>query len=205
MTFSYSLEKKIVTPGRAVLGTQVFTADGGIAPRSVSIPDSSTDLLVAFTLDVSEVQVLYMLSDYDITIETNNGSTPADTLELKAGVPYVFDNGAGFGSTSVDGDSNSAQKVLGVASTTGFEVGQTVLIDRDGSGGGRERGRIASIQDGVSITLQDNLANTHTAVQADTVMDDRFVFHTDITALYVTNASGSTATLEIDGAVDSTP
>ncbi len=71
--------------------------------------------------------------------------------------------------TTVDADSASAQKVLNVTATTPFAVGDLVLIDHDASGGGREWGQIASISAGVSITLEDNLANTHTAAQADTV------------------------------------
>lgn len=69
--------------------------------------------------------------------------------------------------TTVDADSNSAQKVLNVASTTSFVVGDTVTINR---GGARyEFGKVASIVDGVSLTMVDNLASTHTAVQADVV------------------------------------
>ena len=71
--------------------------------------------------------------------------------------------------TFVDADSAAAQKVLNVDSTTSFEVGDTVTIDRSASGGGYEFGKVASISAGVSLTLVDNLANTHTAVQGDVV------------------------------------
>jgi hypothetical protein len=70
----------------------------------------------------------------------------------------------------VDGDSNSGQKVLNVASTEGFHGGDLIHIDKDASGGGAETGVVDTVQDGVSLTLVSNLGNTHTAVQADAVM-----------------------------------
>ncbi len=71
--------------------------------------------------------------------------------------------------TTVDADSLSAQKVLNVAATTDFVVGDTVVIDDTSAGGGREEGVVASISAGVSLTMEENLQFTHTAVQADEV------------------------------------
>lgn len=88
-------------------------------------------------------------------------------------------------STTVDGDSNSGQKVLQVAATTGFAVGEMVVINQ---GGAREEaGTIATITAGVSITLVANLTYTHTAVQADVVqhaVDDGSALPTDNTLEY---------------------
>jgi len=72
--------------------------------------------------------------------------------------------------TSVDADSNLGQKVLNVASTQDFHGGDLIHIDKDASGGGAETGVVDTVQDGVSLTLVDNLTYTHTAVQADAVM-----------------------------------
>jgi len=69
--------------------------------------------------------------------------------------------------TTVDADSAAAQKILNVASTTNFAVGDTVLIN---SGGARQEViRVASIQAGVSLTAAANLVYLHTALQADVV------------------------------------
>ena len=69
--------------------------------------------------------------------------------------------------TTVNATSNSGQKVLGVAATTGFAVGDVVLLN---SGGVRqELITVASIQAGVSLTAVSNLQYTHTSVQADIV------------------------------------
>ena len=67
--------------------------------------------------------------------------------------------------TSVDGNSASGTPTLNVASTMGFTAGQTVLIAP--STPRQERRMIQSVTAGVSFTLTENLAYTHTAAQAD--------------------------------------
>lgn len=69
--------------------------------------------------------------------------------------------------TTVNGDSASGQTVLNVANTVGFAVNSPVVIN---SGGARDEvKRIASIQDGISLTMTSNLLYTHTGAQADVV------------------------------------
>jgi len=69
--------------------------------------------------------------------------------------------------STVDQNSAKDQAVLYVASTTGFTVADTVVINRDGTR--EEEVIILSIQDGASLTMTTNLANEHTAAQADRV------------------------------------
>lgn len=70
-------------------------------------------------------------------------------------------------STTVDATSAAGQKVLNVASTTGFAVGDVVLVNSDGAR--QELITVASIQTGVSLTAGANLRYEHTAAQADAV------------------------------------
>ena len=82
-------------------------------------------------------------------------------------------------SSTVDSDSSSGQKVLNVAATTGFAVGDNIIIN---DGGAREeQGIVASIQAGVSLTLEDDLTYTHTAAQADVVYKEWFAFDVTFT------------------------
>jgi len=70
-------------------------------------------------------------------------------------------------STTVDADSNTDQKVLNVAATGDFAVGDVVVVD---DGGDKEEVcKIASIDAGVSITMVDNLQYTHTGADTDEV------------------------------------
>ncbi len=64
-------------------------------------------------------------------------------------------------SQAVNGTCNSGQKVVSMASTTGMTVGDIVFIS-NGTLANSEWGRIVSISANVSITLEENLANTQT-------------------------------------------
>jgi len=72
-------------------------------------------------------------------------------------------------STTVNTDSSSGQKTLQVAAITNFARGDVIII----AAGDATREEIALVVDIVSGTadliLEDNLANAHTAAQADTV------------------------------------
>ena len=48
---------------------------------------------VAFTLDYSACKFFSIVSDVAMTIETNNGTTPDDTLVLVADEPYIWAEG----------------------------------------------------------------------------------------------------------------
>lgn len=77
--------------GSSVSSSQAFTGDG-LDSRSVSVPDSSTDMLVNLAIDVSQIQAMIFKSDQAVTIETNDGTTPDDTISLTAGNPLVWIN-----------------------------------------------------------------------------------------------------------------
>lgn len=82
---------------RSIISTKDYSA--GLATQlDENIADGETDKLVVIAIDVSELKNLYLKSDQDITIETNDGTTPDDTINLKANVPYPFnaDLGAYF-------------------------------------------------------------------------------------------------------------
>lgn len=69
--------------------TNAYTG-GSQVELAESIPDSSTDLEVSFPLDVSAVKAIAIVADQDITIEINDGSAPDNTIDLEAGVPYIY-------------------------------------------------------------------------------------------------------------------
>ena len=92
-------------------GTLTISFDGGGTTKSdtitksstgrvsweESIADSSTDAQVNCpTVDVSEMVMVYIKSTQDVTLETNDGAAPDDTLTLKANEPYVWWTDAPF-------------------------------------------------------------------------------------------------------------
>jgi hypothetical protein len=80
---------------RVTIGNETTTANNSVTAGQLisieeAIPDSSTDLLVALSVDVSQIRGVYIESDQALLLETNDGSSPDDTLTLVAGIPYVW-------------------------------------------------------------------------------------------------------------------
>lgn len=88
MSFTHQVTEKVLVGGESISKVNTLTAGSKISiDETIAI---GTDTLVALTLDVSQVKSIYILSDVAATIETNSGGSPAQTLTLVAGVPYVW-------------------------------------------------------------------------------------------------------------------
>lgn len=73
----------------------VQPSDAVVIDASVEVANAETDKLLAIAgIDVSQLKGLWIDSDQDVTLETNNGTTPDDTIVLKADVPYVWMEGS---------------------------------------------------------------------------------------------------------------
>ena len=95
MSFAHTITEKVLTSGRELTAPNAFSGDGQVS-LSVEIPDSTNDQLVDLALNVSEIKAIYMKSDQDLTVETNDGSSPDNTINLLAGVPYVWHENSYF-------------------------------------------------------------------------------------------------------------
>ena len=61
-----------------------------------TVPADSTDLQINAAIDYSALKSLYICATGgDLTLETNSGDTPDDTLTLSDGVPLVWYTGCG--------------------------------------------------------------------------------------------------------------
>lgn len=129
MSYTFKLTEEIEAGGRQIKKTQSITGTGRSGISGESVADAQTDAELGFTLDVSACKAFVINSTKNVTVETNNGSTPDDTLTLVANVPYVW---------------------------------------------------------------HENSEHT-------------FLLTTDVTALFVTNASGAAATIDVEAVFDSTP
>ncbi|HEB79266.1 MAG TPA: hypothetical protein ENI79_02165 [Rhodospirillales bacterium] len=89
MSFTHTVTQTWSGDARTLVSSKTYT---GAAKQSIaeSVPDSSTDMPVALTIDVSTIKSIFILSSTDLTLETNDGTTPADTINLKAGVAYMW-------------------------------------------------------------------------------------------------------------------
>ncbi len=128
MAFTHAVTVGVQPSGGGVSRTASYSASSELA-MTETIADSSTDYEITTSIDVSAVKSFYVVSDRAVTLETNSGSSPADTISLKAGIPYIW----------------------------------------------------------------------------NTDSYDTFKLGTDVTAIFITNASGGTATLELRCIQDATP
>lgn len=102
----------------------------GVIDVQESVGDGQTDLQINVAIDVSALQAIQISSDQDVTIETNNGTTPDDTFTLKANKPITwvandvaanpFASGVDVTAVFVTNSSGSTAnvKILGVQDAT---------------------------------------------------------------------------------------
>ncbi len=157
--------------------TTSSTTSGAIAGRTHYVTYAWSDGSEE-TIDSQEATQVVAGNDL-LTVTPNKFPTGVTEARIYSGAVSGTVSFAGTVSTTgstftepfstVDANSASGQKVLNVAATTNFEPGQTVVVDEGSIGGGEENIVIDTVQAGVSITSTTNLANTHTAVQADEV------------------------------------
>lgn len=128
-TKAHTIRTSVDIGGQQISSSNTYSSEGQTGV-TVSVPDESTDLQVVFAIDFSQVKSIIIQADGgDLTVETNNGTTPDDTLALTDGSPYIWN--------------------------------------------------------------EDSL--------------DTLLITADVTALYLTNASGAAVTFQIDVIYDSTP
>lgn len=76
--------------GNLSISKQITKSSDAENNRDITVPQNSTNLAITFALDVSELKALYIVSTVNLTLETNSGSSPTDTLTLVAGEPVIW-------------------------------------------------------------------------------------------------------------------
>lgn len=89
MPFSHTLNYTLVAPGASISKSVTRTANNNNS-FTEAIADAGTDVFVNATVDVSALQSVVITSDQQITLETNDGTTPQETIVLKANEPLVW-------------------------------------------------------------------------------------------------------------------
>jgi len=169
----------IPTKGTFARGIRLFktSPSSGSPPGWVCTASGTMGTLAATTGDTVNGQPI--LTDLSQLVGLDVGCYLDVAGAYAGGDDYITSTIAAQASTTVDADSAVGQKVLNVLATTNFAVGETVIINR---GGARQEIKVIdSIQDGVSLTLTENLTYTHTGVDAD-VVENCIVMNTNATA-----------------------
>lgn len=74
------------------------TESGSSEQRIVALPlaAATVDQLVPMAFTAANVQSVALVASADCTIETNSGSSPAQTISLKAGRPLIWRKSDGY-------------------------------------------------------------------------------------------------------------
>ncbi len=92
---SHQLTLSWARNGESIAKVVTVTANGE-TNRDVTVPANTTDMRVDIDLDADKIQSIYILSDLAVTIETNSGTVPGNTLNIAAGKPYIWYLGCGL-------------------------------------------------------------------------------------------------------------
>lgn len=102
----------------AVNSSISYTANGGAVPISgvtssasgtsgteidVDVPASTTNQLFTVSIDISELESIFLVTDGALTIKTNDSGTPDDTFVFTANMPLIWVNGY----PTIDGSSQN--------------------------------------------------------------------------------------------------
>ena len=83
MSVDMSIVRSATGGGKSKSVSTVVSGDNSIVVETV-VAIGATDVLLIIALDYDLIKGLYILSDQDLTIKTNNSGAPDDTIELKA-------------------------------------------------------------------------------------------------------------------------
>jgi hypothetical protein len=86
-------------------------ADNEFGNVEINIPNlafSANSNSVAFTLafNASQVQMIFMVATQNCTINTNNSSSPTNTVSLVAGIPLIWGRSAGYFAQPLNANTN---------------------------------------------------------------------------------------------------
>lgn len=91
MAFTHTVVKSVTTGTGNLQPASAQTYTGThLAEVDESIADGQTDKLLNIAFTYADLQSFYLLSDQDVTVETNSGSAADDTLTVAANVPYEW-------------------------------------------------------------------------------------------------------------------
>ncbi len=91
MPFKHTVAKSVISPSGQVADSNKEYEAGLNLEIDEAVADGETDLEIIASIDVSEVKSFLIISDQAVLIETNDGSSPTDSITLKANKAYQWD------------------------------------------------------------------------------------------------------------------
>ncbi len=88
MSFTHKLTSRWSSGGSKIEVNKDYTATGE-DNADYPVASDASDAEIAFTLTILQMVSFYMVADQDVTVKTNSSGAPAETIALKANVPFV--------------------------------------------------------------------------------------------------------------------
>jgi len=92
MSANLTITHKATWEGGQIETQKDFAEDDGVYTHvpPLDVAGSTTDKEVVVAIDVSQIKELIIKASVDMTLETNDGTTPDNTIALKANFAYVW-------------------------------------------------------------------------------------------------------------------
>jgi len=87
MAATHVITSRFSQSGESLSYDKTYSASGRIDVVGESVAGETTDAEIAFAVDVDAVVSFFMVSNKDVTVESNDGSSPDETLTLTANIP----------------------------------------------------------------------------------------------------------------------
>ena len=94
--FNLVLLEKLAGAGWTVEQSRTFSGSSVTPMVDEDVATAQTDYEIVVAVDVSAIQCIMIVSTEDVLFETNDGTTPDDTISLLADVPYIWDTDSYF-------------------------------------------------------------------------------------------------------------
>lgn len=78
----------ISAPGFSITGGKTYSAS--LAEQLADVASSNSTTQMNMALKVANVKAFAIVSDVNVTLKTNSSGSPANTLVLVAGIPYIW-------------------------------------------------------------------------------------------------------------------
>ncbi len=95
MAFNHTVTYTTQTPSGVSSVSNTYTGSS-ITSIDETVAHGATNFQINVAIDVSTIKSIFILSDQNVTLETNSGSSPAETISLVANVPYVWHTNSYF-------------------------------------------------------------------------------------------------------------
>lgn len=82
--------------GTGTIQGTVTDVGGTAITINTSVPASTSNQLLTLSFAYATLQAIFLLSNQNLTIKTNSSGSPAQTINLLAGIPYEWSLSAGY-------------------------------------------------------------------------------------------------------------